>query len=278
MHNLGKAGEIMPSIKVNEVELFYTEQGSGVETIVFAHGLLMDNSMWEFVAPEFADKYRVICFDFRGQGQSPDSGQDFSIDRLVQDTASLIQMLTDKPVHYVGLSMGGMVGMPLAARHPHLIRSMVLLDTSAQAEPARNSIMYAMMTAIVKIFGVKTLTSRTLPLMFGVSTMKNPAMRELVSHWRRKLDALEKPIIGPVSGVTKRRDVTEELVKIICPTLIMVGEEDRTTSVSCARHIHTNIADSEFIIIPECGHSSALEKPEQVVDAMTKFYLKFDRA
>lgn len=268
----------MPAINVNGVELFYSEQGNGSETIVFAHGLLMDGSMWDFVAPEFTDKYRVICFDFRGQGQSRNPGHGFSIDHLVQDTAALIQALSDKPVHYVGLSMGGMVGMPLAARHPDLIRSMVLLDTSAQAEPAINSIMYAMMTAIVKICGVKVLTPRTLPLMFGVSTMKNPAMRELVNHWKRKLDALEKPIIGPVSGVTKRRDITEELVKIICPTLIMVGEEDRTTSVSCARHIHANIAHSELKIIPQCGHSSALEKPEQVVDAMKKFYLKFDRA
>lgn len=262
----------MPTINVNGVELFYSEQGSGSETIVFAHGLLMDGSMWDFVVPEFTGKYRVICFDFRGQGQSRNPGHGFSIDTLVEDTAALIQSLTDKPVHYVGLSMGGMVGMPLAARHPDLIRSMVLLDTSAQAEPTKNKIKYAMMTAIVKTFGVKALTSRTLPLMFGVTTMKNPAKRELVNHWRHKLDVLEKAILGPVSGVTKRRDATAELVKITCPTLIMVGEEDRTTSVSCARHIHTNIADSEFIIIPECGHSSALEKPEQVASAMKDFY------
>jgi 3-oxoadipate enol-lactonase len=278
MHNRGKAGGIMPSIKVNEVELFYTEQGSGVETIVFAHGLLMDNSMWDLVAPEFADRYRVICFDFRGQGQSRYEGNGFSIDALVEDTAGLIRSLADGPVHYVGLSMGGMVGMPLAARHPDLIRSMVLLDTSAQAEPAKHKIKYAMMTAIVKTFGVKVLTSRTLPLMFGVSTMKNPAKRELVNHWRHKLDALQKSITGPVSGVTKRRDVTEELGKITCPTLVMVGEEDQTTSVSCADHIHANIANSELKIIAECGHSSALEKPEQVVAAMKKFYLQFELA
>jgi len=267
----------MPTINVNDVELFYSEQGGGSETIVFAHGLLMDGSMWDFVAPQFADKYRVICFDFRGQGQSRNPGHGFSIDHLVKDTAALIQALSDKPVHYVGLSMGGMVGMPLAARHAHLIRSLVLLDTSAQEEPAKKSIMYAMMTVIVKLCGVKILTPRTLPLMFGVSTMRDPAMRELVNHWRRKLEGLKKTVVGPVSGVTQRRDVSEELVKIICPTLIMVGEEDQTTPVSCSHHIHANIAHSELKIIPLCGHSSALEKPEQVVDAMTKFYLKFDR-
>ncbi|MGH8051749.1 MAG: alpha/beta fold hydrolase [Arenimonas sp.] len=262
----------MPTINVNGVELFYSEQGNGSETMVFAHGLLMDSSMWDFVAPEFADVYRVICFDFRGQGQSRHPGHGFSIDNLVKDTAALIQALTDRPVHYVGLSMGGMVGMPLAARYPELLRSLILLDTSAQAEPTKNKIKYALMTAVVKTFGVKALTSRTLPLMFGASTMKNPAMRELVNHWKHKLDGLKKSITGPVSGVTRRRDATQELVKIICPTFIMVGEEDRTTPVSCARHIHVHIPHSELKIIPLCGHSSALEKPGQVLVAMKDFY------
>lgn len=125
----------MPMITVNGIELFYTEQGGGDDTIVFAHGLLMDGGMWDMVAPQFADHYRVICFDFRGQGQSSNPGSGFEITQLVEDTAAFIQAVSNKPVHYVGLSMGGMVGMPLAARHPELLRSLVLLDTSAQAEP-----------------------------------------------------------------------------------------------------------------------------------------------
>ena len=123
----------MPTLKANDVELFYTEQGTGAETIVFGHGLLMDTTMWDLVAPQFADNYRVICFDFRGQGQSQDPGKAYDIDNLVKDTAALIRSLCTQPVHYVGLSMGGMVGMPLAARHPDLLSSLILLDTSAQA-------------------------------------------------------------------------------------------------------------------------------------------------
>ena len=277
MHN-SYEGEFMPQIKVNGVELFYTEHGSGEETIVFGHGLLMDNSMWDLVTPQFINQYRVICFDFRGQGKSQDPGQDFSIDILVEDTAALIQALSQKPVHYVGLSMGGMVGMPLAARYPKLLRSLVLLDTSAQAEPWLNKIKYGVMTFIVKFFGVKPLVPRMLPLMFGKTFLSNPVNHEMVSHWQQKLLALKKTIIGPVSGVTKRRDVTQELAKINCPTLIVVGDEDRTTPMSCAKNIAAYINGSELKIIPQCGHSSALEKPEQIVAAMNKFYSKFDNA
>jgi len=274
VHNRPQTGGTMPTISVNGVELFYTEQGKGERAIVFAHGLLMDNSMWDFVTPHFAETCRVICFDFRGQGRSQDPGQGYAIDTLVEDTAALIKALSDKPVDYVGLSMGGMVGMPLAARYPHLLRSLVLLDTSAQAEPPHNLRKYAAMTWIMRAFGVKPLVSRTLPLMFGKTTVNDPAKRELVKHWRRKLSVLKKTILGPIAGVTQRRDITQELPKITCPTLIITGEEDRTTPVSCAHHMHAYIAHSELQIIPRCGHSSALEEPEQVVAAMKKFYLK----
>lgn len=264
----------MPSISVNGVELFYTDQGSGTETIVFGHGLLMDCSMWDFVAPAFVDRYRVICFDFRGQGSSEDPHSGFDIDNLVEDTAALIKALSDRPVHYVGLSMGGMVGMPLAARHPALLRSLVLLDTSAQAEPPRNRRKYATMTWIMRLFGVKPLVPRTLPLMFGQSTVRDPQKRELVRHWKHKLLRLQKSVLGPISGVIQRRDVTAELGYIVCPTLIMTGEEDRTTPVSCAHHMHAHIAHSALRTIPQCGHSSALEKPGAVVAAMKEFYSK----
>ena len=264
----------MPQIKVNEVDLFYTEQGNGDETIVFGHGLLMDNSMWDLVAPRFSDHYRVICFDFRGQGNSERFGSDFSIDGLVADTVALIQTVSQEPVHYVGLSMGGMVGMPLAARHPKLLRSLVLLDTSAQSEPAKNNIRYALMTAVVKLFGVKPLVPSMLPLMFGKSFLSDPLNHELINHWKQKLRALKKTITGPVSGVTKRRDVTQELTSIICPTLIIVGDEDHTTPMSCAKNIAAHISGSELKIIPQCGHSCALEKPEAVVDLMKQFYSK----
>ncbi|MEO8002850.1 MAG: alpha/beta hydrolase [Arenimonas sp.] len=264
----------MPTINANGVELFYTEQGHGAETLVFGHGLLMDSSMWDFITPHFIENYRVICFDFRGQGQSAKPGKGFEIDNLVKDIAALIQSISETPVHYVGLSMGGMVGMPLAARHPELLRSLVLLDTSAQAEPRRNKNKYAVMTLIVKVFGIKSLVPRTLPLMFGKSTMKDPALRDLVRHWKQKLLSLKKDILGPIAGVTQRRDVTSELSKINCPTLIVVGEEDRTTPPICAKTIHVHIANSELQTILQCGHSSALEKPEQVLALMKEFYLR----
>jgi 3-oxoadipate enol-lactonase len=275
VHNLPKAGgEAMPNITLNGVDLFYTEQGSGDDTIVFAHGLLMDGSMWDFVAPSFVEKYRVIRFDFRGQGQSSNPGSGFEINTLVEDTAAFIQAVSTKPVHYVGLSMGGMVGMPLSARHPDLIRSLVLLDTSAQAEPWYKKIKYRLMSIVLVLFGVKPLVSSTMKLMFGHSTLRNSEKAELVAHWKQKISALKKTIVGPVMGVMMRPDISEELGKIYCPTLIVVGEEDTTTPMHCAHHMDALISDAELEIIPDCGHSSALEKSEHVIQLIKQFYAR----
>ena len=83
----------MPTIQVNGVELFYKETGSGPETIVFSHGLLMDHAMFEPQRVAFDGRYRVIAYDHRGQGQSSDPGYGHDMDTLTEDVASLIQAL-----------------------------------------------------------------------------------------------------------------------------------------------------------------------------------------
>jgi 3-oxoadipate enol-lactonase len=267
----------MPTMKTNACDIYYTEQGAGEQTMVFAHGLLMDHSMWDFVVPAFADKYRVICFDFRGQGQSVAGGSSFEIDDLVEDTVAFIQAISTQPIHFVGLSMGGMVGMPLAARYPKLIRTLVLLDTSAQAEPWYKKIKYRLMAIIVNVFGVKAVIPSTLKLMFGRSTLNNAEKMHMLMHWKQKLSALSKSILGPVLGVMLRRDICHELGQIDCPALIVVGNEDETTPPSCAKTIKENIPQATLEMISECGHSSALEKPEAVIKLMQRFYLQLDQ-
>jgi 3-oxoadipate enol-lactonase len=262
----------MAHIDVNQVKLFYQDYGDGPETMVFSHGLLMDSSMWDLVVPAFKNHYRIICFDHRGQGQSQDPGCGYHIDQLAEDAAALIATLCKTPVHYVGLSMGGMVGMRVAARYPALLRSIVLLDTSAQAEPWYEKIKYRLMSAMVKCFGVGPVIPSTMKLMFGRSTLKNPEKIEMLQQWRQKLNALNKNILGPVMGVMLRRDGSRELGAIRCPALIVVGDEDRTTPLHCAYHLNAHITDAELAVIEHCGHSSALEKPEQVIELMQHFY------
>src|SRR6185369_4898317 len=91
--------------------------------------------MFDAQVAALESRFRCISFDHRGQGQSEVTETGYTMDELTADALALIQALGAAPCHFVGLSMGGFVGMRLAARYPALIRSLSLLETSAGPEP-----------------------------------------------------------------------------------------------------------------------------------------------
>ena len=132
----------MPKITVNGVSLNYQEQGKGEETILFVHGLLFNHHMFDAQVDAFKSNYRCIAFDLRGQGESEVTRKGYDMGNLTRDTVALIKALDCGPCHFVGLSMGGFIGMRLAISHPKLLRSLSLLATSADPEPGENVFKY----------------------------------------------------------------------------------------------------------------------------------------
>jgi pimeloyl-ACP methyl ester carboxylesterase len=139
----------MPIVEANGVKIYYQETGSGEETLVFSHGLLWSHHMFRAQVEYFKSKYRIIAYDHRGQGQS-EYRTPFDMDTLAEDAAALIKSLCDGPVHFAGLSMGGFIGMRLGARYPELIKSLILLETSANAEPVENHPKYKTLNGLVR--------------------------------------------------------------------------------------------------------------------------------
>ena len=125
----------MSKVKVNNVEIFYQSEGDGPETILFSHGYLADHTMFEPQIKALKADFRCVTYDHRGHGQSEVTKGGYELDNLVTDAISLIENLKIGPVHFVGVSVGGMVGMRIALRRPDLLRSLTLVDTSAEAEP-----------------------------------------------------------------------------------------------------------------------------------------------
>jgi len=254
----------MPTLTLRDVSLYYEEHGKGDETIVFSHGLLWSARMFEAQVTKFSEKYRVLAYDHRGQARSEVKGP-FDQDTLAEDAAELIRKLVGGPVHFIGLSMGGFVGMRLAARHPELIRSLILLETSAQAEPIENLPQYKLLNGIVRWFGIiPPVANKVMKIMFAKSWLANPANAQAISRWKKELSSNKKSITGPVEGVIYRKGVEEELGHITCPTLVIVGNEDVATTPAKAVFIQKGIKDSKLEYISGAGHSSCIEKPEEV--------------
>jgi pimeloyl-ACP methyl ester carboxylesterase len=267
----------MPRIITNGVELHYEEAGRGPETIVFAHGLLMSGRMFDAQVAALSDRYRCIAFDHRGQGKSATPFTGYDMDTLAEDAAGLIRALGAGPCHFVGLSMGGFVGMRLAVRYPELLRSLALMATTAGPEP--HWVLYRLLGFVARVFGPRAIRRRVLPILFGKKFVTDPARAELRRFWRHHL--INSNRIGTARaarGVIDRRGFEEHLVRIALPTLILVGAEDRATPPERARFLHANIVGSRLVVLPEGGHSISIEEPEAINELLRSFFLSLPAA
>ncbi|HYL92916.1 MAG TPA: alpha/beta hydrolase [Alphaproteobacteria bacterium] len=268
----------MPTVKVNGVELFYKESGSGAETIVFSHGLLMDHTMFEPQRAAFESKYRVIAYDHRGQGQSADPGWGHDMDMLALDASALVRTLGAAPCHFAGLSMGGFVGMRLAARHPGLVRTLTLMNTGARKENPGTRLRYGTMARIASIFSIAPFVPVAVKELFGHSTRHDPTKAAMVQEWTAKLRSRPRNIASSVLAVVNRPEFVDELSLIRCPVLVIAGEDDTAQPPKNSEHLASQIRNSWVVRIPKCGHSSSLEQPEAVIEAMRELMSGAGRA
>lgn len=277
MHLPGMTPPSARHLTINGTSLWVEDSGGDGPPLLFSHGLLMSSRMFDAQVAALQGRYRCIRWDHRGQGRSGDViGRAISIEQVTDDAVALIRTLALPPVHFVGLSMGGFVGMRLAARHPELLRSLALLDTSADAEPAENVPRYRLLNAITRWLGIRWVVGRVMPIMFGRTFLADPAKADDRTHWRAQLARNRRSIYRAVNGVIERDAVTHELAAIRCPTLVVVGEDDVATVPAKSERITSLIAGAELTRIPGAGHSSSVEQPEAVTAALAAFLRRVD--
>ncbi len=259
----------MPTIKINECNYHYEVHGSGSETLVLSHGLLWSGKMFHKQVEALKGKYRVITYDHRGQGKSEVTEAGYDMDSLTSDAIQIIEKLKLDSVHFGGLSMGGFVAMRLAARRPDLIKSLILMETSALPEPF--AFKYKILNTIVKVFGVSSVEKQVMKIMFGDTFLNDPNRASEKKEWAAELNTNKKTITKAVNGVIERKGVEDELQKIKCPTLILVGTEDKATIPEKAEFIASKIPKAKLIYIENGGHTASIEEPEQYNNAILDF-------
>ncbi len=264
----------MPIAEVNGTSLYYedTGQGSTGETISFSHGLLWGT---ELFAPQIAalrGRYRCLAWDHRGQGKSgSDHRHAIPMELVWQDAVSLLAHLGIARTHFVGLSMGGFVGMRIASRQPALVDKLILIETSADPEPRENIAKYRLLSSIVRAVGPRPIASRVAPIMLGRSIIADPARRDEVAGYV-KLMTRRRDIWRAVNGVIDRAPIARwELAQIRAPTLVIVGDEDVATRIEKSEAIVAAISGSKLTIVPRAGHSSTVEEPHEVTRCIQTF-------
>ena len=217
----------------------------------------------------FKSRYRIITYDHRGQGKSSVTNGGYDMDQLFLDAVALIENLHLGKVHFVGLSMGGFVGLRLAARRPDLLHTLILMETSAQKESG--VFKYSMLVTLVKMFGVKIVTRPVMKIMYGEKFLRDKSRIEEKKFWINELHKNSKKVIAAVNGIIRRKGVEDEMKNIACPVLVIVGTQDKAAIPARAEFIHKVIPNSKLRYIEGAGHSSSIEEPEQVNRCIDEF-------
>jgi pimeloyl-ACP methyl ester carboxylesterase len=252
--------------------LHVEDTGGQGPPVLFAHGLLWDTRLFAPQVAALRERHRCIAYDHRGQGRSEVTADGYDMDTLAEDAAALIERLGVAPVHFVGLSMGGFVGLRLAMRRPELLRSLVLIDTSADAEAPAKIPRYRLLNLIARWFGFGPVVGSVLPILFGPTFLGDAARAGERAEYRSRLLALDR--IGTpraVRGVIERAGVADLMHRIRTPTLVLVGEEDVATPPARAEALATGIAGARLLRIARAGHTSTLEQPAAVNAALAQF-------
>lgn len=267
----------MPTLTTSGATVHYSDTGSppgrpDAPTIVFGHGLLFSGWMFSSQIEALRERYRCVAIDWRGQGESPPSDGGYDMDTLSRDASALIDSLGVGAVHYVGLSMGGFVGQRLAARHPEQVRSLVLLDTSADPEAPAAARQDRILALLFRAFGIAAVRGPVVKIMFGPTWRAEARSAAIIDEWAARLARCDRAATRQaVLAVANRNGVVDEITSITAPTLVIVGAHDKPTPPERSRAIVAAIAGARLEIVANSGHSSTVERPDSVTALLVSF-------
>lgn len=256
-----------------DVKQIHTESfGDGEQTVVLSHSFLLDHRHFEPQIRALSPQFRVVAFDHRGHGESDPVPELFGMQDLIDDGIRVIEETDSAPCHWVGLSTGGFVGMRIALQRPDLIRSLVLMSTSAHAEPFLKRAKYAGLTFAVKTFGWKAVVGQALEILFGRTFSSDTSNRAVLDEWRSYIATRDPEGMSRFgNAIWSRREVISRFGEIDVPLLVILGGEDPSFTEAEARAMADNAPHGEFLLLPDAGHISTLTHPEEVNSALLQF-------
>jgi 3-oxoadipate enol-lactonase len=258
-------------IKANGIQMNYELLGMKDDPVVMlSHSLGSSLLMWNPQMKALESHFQLLRYDIRGHGRSEAPPGAYTLELLGEDAVALLDVLEIEKVHWVGLSMGGMIGQSVALNYPKRLKSLALCDTAAAIALEAQPIWQERIDA-VREKGVGSQLEPTLERWFTPSFLKlNPHMLEVIRE--EFLATPAKGYLGCIYAIRKL-NYLDRLSTIKIPTLIMVGEDDPGTPVSSSEAMHQRIPNSKLVVIKSARHLSNVEQAE-VFNANLLTFLK----
>ena len=231
--------------------------------VVLSNSMGADLRMWDALVAPLAEHFRVVRYDTRGHGQSPVPGGPYSMDDLADDVVALLDRLGVDKAHVVGLSLGGMTGIRLAARHPQRVDKMVLLCTGAFLEVGAA---YTERAAQVRAHGTAVVAEGVVSRWFTPGFLEaNPAVRKASEQM-----VADTPAEGYASSCESiaAMDLRPDIACVAAPTLAIAGADDPATPPPYLEEIANGVQDGRLLVVPEAAHLAVAQQPGVIAVAI----------
>lgn len=254
------------TIDVDGLEIAYDCAGTG-PPLVLVHGAASDAREWRPQLAGLSDEFTVIAWDEPGAGRSSDVPANFGLDGYATALAALVETV-GAPAHVCGLSWGGTVAVELYGQRPELVATLVLADTyagwrgSLPEEEVR-----ARVAGAERMLAEPAETFR--PTFSGLFAAEPPVdVIELLDAIAAQVRP--RSLRGALSAMADA-DLRSVLPGITVPTLLVWGELDARSPLSVADQFARAIPHAELVVIPDAGHMSNLERPQEFNAAIRAF-------
>lgn len=236
----------------------------GAPAILLVHSLGSSLRIWDAQAEALARSFRVVRYDLRGHGLTEVGLGPCTVEDLADDALAVLDACGIADAHVAGVSIGGMVAQALAARAPSRVRSAILCDTAMALPPPE---MWRQRAALVRAEGVIAVADAVLPRWVSPAYLASPAGRGL----HNLLVRTAPHGYAALADALAVADLTRTTPAIRCPTLVLVGEHDPSTSVAAAEAMRDAIPGAALAVIPGALHVPMLDHPDEVTRAMLAF-------
>ncbi len=274
------------SVRANGLELHYLDWGGTARTPAIAlHGFALNCHSWDEVAPGLRSRLRLLAFDQRGHGLSDRAVrvEDYTRENMVADIQSAVRALGRPPSVVLGHSMGGMNAMTLAARHPELVRALVLVDVGPEVSVDGAREVGAFVAGPYELESLEAWVEHThryypwrpkdrIRARLEVSLRATPS-----GGLAKQYDERFRQGFG---GVAEARDALADVASALrCPTLLVHGASSPVLTREMAERFAARVPCVELVSIEGAGHSVAGDKPDEflkVVDGFLDSVLRAD--
>lgn len=250
-------------------------------TVVLSHGFGASQQMWDRVVPGFASDYRVVLFDHVGAGGSDLGAYDpvryASLEGYAADLVELLEALDRPPVHYVGHSAGGIIGLLAAGQRPELFASVALIGASPRYlddEGYRGGFSREDLDGLLQAMEENYVgwSQATAPLV-----MANPDRPELAEELAESFLRTQRRTALGFARAIFESDHRAALADVVTPTLVVQTAADPMVPTEVGAYLHAAIADSHYEELSATGHFPHVSGPEETTRVVRTFIDGQDR-